>query len=63
MMKHYTGEYGVFYKNRDKWVGPTFQETFTMEYLWDEYGSVEKFLKEVRKQFKKKVVLKEMVWE
>lgn len=61
-MRIKTDQYGFFYKRGNKWLGPTFNETFTLKYIKDEYGSIENFKKDVARQLKRKVVLLRHVW-
>ena len=62
-MKVKTELFGVFYKNRGKWVGPAHGELYTKEQLVLDNGSIDLYLKDVRRYFKKSVKLMRQTWE
>ena len=62
-MKITTDLFGVFYRNRGKWIGPVYGELFSEKYIIDQYGSTYNFIESVRKQYRKPVILMQQVWE
>ncbi len=60
-MKIKTEYYGVFYKNRDKWVGPFEDNIFTKQ-EWEK-ESLQDTIKECRKKTKRKVKLFRQYWK
>ena len=62
-MKIKSNQYGVFYKDGNKWRGPLQGETFTEEQIDQNEGSFEELEKGYRKQVKKKVKIFRQVWK
>ena len=54
--------YGVFYKNKNKWI---FYTKTSYSYMMN-FGSIENYLKQCRQESKKKIILKRfsrMIWD